>query len=123
MAEEISASQTSACVGCRETQACPLFISAAKDYLQQYQQNCPSRRPTAEMVTTINPHVVEFTDPPGIHGDADPSGGSYAAMGVMTYYDDLASDGSWTETCLLPPTDKNVCMAILANFKSKFGKR
>jgi hypothetical protein len=123
MAEEINASQTSACVGCRESQACPLFISAAKDYLQQYQQNCPSRRPTSESVTTINPHVVDFTDPPGIHGDADPSGGGFPAMGVMTYYDDLTGDGSWTETCVLPPTDTALCKAILGNFESRNGKR
>lgn len=122
-AEEIKASQTSACVSCRETQACPLFISAANDYLQQYQQTCPTRRPTSELVTTVNPHVVDFTDPPGVKGDATPSGGAYSAMGVMTYYDDLTSDGSWTETCVLPPKDKSLCTAILGNFESAYGKR
>ncbi len=123
MAEEVRASQTSACVGCRESQACPLFLSATKDLLQQYQQNCPSRRPTSESVTTISPHVVDFTDPPGIHGDADPSGGSYAAMGVMTYYDDLSSNGSWTETCVLPPADTSICKAIIGNFDDRYAKR
>jgi Domain of unknown function (DUF4850) len=122
-AEEVRAAQTSACVGCRESLACPLFIDAATDYLQQFQQRCPSRRPTSERLTTISPHVVHFTDPPGIKGDGDPSGGKYAAMGVMTYYDDLASEGSWTETCVLPPSDRSTCTAILDNFESKYGKR
>jgi uncharacterized protein DUF4850 len=121
--EEVRAAQTSACVGCRESLACPLFIDAANDYLQQFQQRCPSRRPTSERLTTISPHVVHFTDPPGIKGDGDPSGGKYAAMGEMTYYNDLASDGSWTETCVLPPSDRSLCMAILSNFESKYGKR
>ena len=122
-AEEVRAAQTSACVGCRESLACPLFLDAARDYLQQFQQRCPSRRPTSERLTTINPHVVHFTDPPGIKGDGDPSGGKYGAMGVMTYYDDLASDGSWTETCVLPPSDTSTCTAIIQNFDSRYGKR
>ena len=83
----------------------------------------PSLRPASERLTTISPHVVHFTDPPGIKGDGDPSGGKYAAMGEMTYYDDLASDGSWTETCVLPPTDLSLCTAILDNFGSKYSKR
>ena len=61
--------------------------------------------------------------PPGIKGDGDPSGGKYAAMGEMTYYDDLASDGSWTETCLLPPDDTSLCKAILGNFDARYAKR
>ena len=73
--------------------------------------------------TTVNAHVVEFTDPPGVHGDAAPSGGAYAAMGVMTYYGDRNSDGSWTETCLLPPSDTSLCRAIVGNFKSRYGKQ
>jgi hypothetical protein len=122
-AEEVRAAQTSACVGCRESLACPLFIDAANDYLQQFQQRCPSRRPTSERLTTISPHVVHFTDPSGIKGDGDPSGGKYSAIGVMTYYDDLASDGSWTETCVLPPSDTSMCTAIIQNFDSRYGKR
>jgi hypothetical protein len=122
-AQEINASQTSACVGCRESLACPLFAAAAHDYLQQYQQQCPSRRPTSELVTTLNPNVVAFTDPPGVKGDGDPSGGHYAAMGVMTYYDDFHSGGSWTETCVLPPNEKSLCTSILGSFESEYGKQ
>ena len=45
-AETISASQTSACVGCRESLACPLFVSAANDYQRAFQKSCPSTKPT-----------------------------------------------------------------------------
>jgi hypothetical protein len=121
--EDVSASQTSACVGCRESLACPLFASAAKDLQAAYQQTCATSRPPSEQVTTINPHVVEFTDPPGINGDADPSGGAYAARGVMTYFDDFQSDGSWTETCLLPATGKSTCKAIIGDFVTRYGAR
>jgi hypothetical protein len=74
-------------------------------------------------VTELNGHLVIFTDPPSVKGDADPSGGAYPAMGAMTYFDARSSDGSWTETCVLPPADTAMCSAILADFTSKYGKR
>jgi len=119
----ISASQTSACVGCREFLACPLFDSAANDYQRAFQHVCPSTRPSSEVQTVRTIHLAEFTDPPGVHGDATPSGGEYPAMGVMTYFDDIKSDGSWTETCVLPATDKSLCKVILRNFVATYGKR
>jgi hypothetical protein len=122
-AEEIHASQTSACVGCREALACPLFDNAANDYLRAFHKACPSRRPTAELATKFNAHIVKYKDPSGVHGDADPSGGAYLAMGVMTYFDDPSSGGSWTETCVLPPTATSLCGAILGNFDSRYGSR
>jgi len=121
--EAITAAQTSACVGCRVSLACPLFQMTANDAAYENSQPCPLTRPTSETTTTVNAHVVEFTDPPGVHGDASPSGGAYAAMGVMTYYGDRNSDGSWTETCLLPPSDTSLCRAIVGNFKSRYGKQ
>lgn len=121
--EAISASQTSACVGCRESLACPLFVSAANDYLRTYLQACPTTRPASESVTQIDSHVVEFTDPPGVNGDGSPSGGVYPARGVMTYFDDLKSNGSWTETCVLPVADRSTCRAIVGNFVASYGTR
>jgi hypothetical protein len=121
--EVINASQTSACVGCRESLACPLFDSAANAYRSIYQHACPARRPPSEVVTNVNAHVVEFTDPPGVRGDAVPSGGEYPATGVMTYYGDKTSEGSWTETCVLPATDSAMCKAIVANFDLRYSSR
>jgi hypothetical protein len=122
-AELVTASQTSACVGCRESLACPLFVDAANDYTQTFQQTCPTTKPSSESVTEVTSHVVEFTDPPGVVGDASPSGGAYPAQGVMTYYDDLMSDGSWTETCVLPPTESSICTAAIGDFVDRYGKR
>jgi hypothetical protein len=122
-AEDVSASQTSACVGCRESLACPLFTSAASDYQTTFQKACPTTRPPSEHETTVNGNVVEFTDAPGVSGDARPSGGAYPAMGAMTYFDDFKSDGSWTETCLLPAEDKSTCKVIIGNFVARYAKR
>jgi len=121
--EAITAAQTSACLGCRVSLACPLFQLSANDAAYEKSQPCPLTRPTSETTTTINAHVVEFTDAPGVHGDGAPSGDAYAARGIMTYYGDRNSDGSWTETCLLPPSDTSLCRAIVGNFESRYGKQ
>ncbi len=122
-AQEIDASQTSACVGCREGLACPLFATAAKDYRSTLGKVCPTTQPSSEVVTKRTSHLVDFTDPPGVSGDADPSGGANPAMGVMTYFDDKHSDGSWTETCVLPASESSVCNVILGNFATRYGTR
>jgi hypothetical protein len=118
--QAIVGSQTSACVGCRETQACPLFSAAAADYLNNYQMNCPETRPQAESVDDLSPGVVAFEDPPGVAGDGAPSGGPYPANGVMTYYsgDD---HGSWLETCTLPTSEHGLCTVALDTFVSWYG--
>lgn len=122
-AELITASQTSACVGCRESLACPLFVSAANDYQRAFQKSCPTTKPPSETETRITGNAVEFTDPPGVVGDGRPSGGAYPALGAMTYFEDLSGDASWTVTCVLPPQDKSMCKAIVGNFVDKYGKR
>jgi hypothetical protein len=66
-------------------------------------------------VVQLSAGVVAFTDPPGVSGDANPSGGRYPASGVMTYHPGNP-DGSWTETCTLPPADKSLCTVVLDYF-------
>jgi len=121
--QDVSAAQTSACVGCRESLACPLFISAANDYRRAFGHACLTTPPSAEVVTKSTSHLVEFTDPPGVNGDARPSGGANPAMGVMTYFDDVKSDGSWTETCVLPASQTSTCRVIVADFVARYGIR
>jgi hypothetical protein len=120
--EQISGSQTSACVSCGLDQACPLFAAAAQENRSDYQQGCLTSAPASESVTQLTKSVVEFTDPPGVHGDADPSGGAYAAHGAMTF-----SSGqlvtSWMETCLLPPSQRSLCSASLDDFVSAYGSK
>jgi eukaryotic-like serine/threonine-protein kinase len=118
----IDGSQTSACVGCALAQACPLFPSAARAYRSDFGQACPAQRPAAETVMTIAAGIVTFEDPPGVKGDGRPSGGQYPADGVMTYPSNL-DDGSWQETCTLPPSEKNTCTAVLKAFITWYGQR
>jgi hypothetical protein len=122
--EAVSASETSACASCREDQACPLFASAQTDEENDYQQSCPRSRPPSESVVPLNANVVSFEDPPGVNGDADPSGGAYPANGVMTYYPEgspNAEDGSYTETCVLPQSEMAICTTALDRFVDWYG--
>jgi hypothetical protein len=120
--EQISGSQTSACVSCGLEQACPLFAAAAQENRSDYQQGCLTSAPASESITQLTKSVVEFTDPPGVHGDGNPSGGAYAARGAMTF-----SSGqlvtSWMETCLLPPSQQSLCTATLDDFVSAYGSK
>jgi len=118
--EAIVASETSACVGCREGQACPLFATAAADYQSDYGMSCPKSRPAAESVTQLSSGVVAFLDPPNVQGDAFPSGGPYPANGVMTYYSGN-ENGSWLDTCTLPYSQQALCTAVLNAFIVSYG--
>jgi hypothetical protein len=118
--EAIVGSETSACVGCREIQACPLFSTAAADYLNDYQMNCPKARPAQESTYVLSSGVIAFEDPPGVAGDGDPSGGPYPANGVMTYYSGN-DNGSWLDTCTLPSSDHALCTVALNTFVAWYG--
>ena len=118
----IGGSETSACVGCTLDQACRLFLGAARALRSTYGQPCPARPPAAETVVPIAAGIMAFEDPPGVKGDGQPSGGKYAAHGVMTYHPS-APDGSWQETCTLPSSEKDVCTEALNSFVSWYGQR
>lgn len=113
-------SETSACAGCTLGQACPLFVAAAAAFQSQFGRNCPTTRPSAETVSSVSSGVDDFTDPPGVTGSGMPSGGRYAAYGVMTYYPG-SLDGSWMETCTLPSTDRQTCTTALDDFLASYG--
>jgi hypothetical protein len=118
--QAIVGSETSACVGCSEIQACPLFSTASADYLNDYQMSCPETLPAAETTVQISPGVIGFEDPAGIAGDGNPSGGPYPANGVMTYYSG-DENGSWLDTCTLPSGDHALCTVALNAFVSSYG--
>lgn len=120
-AQAVVGTETSACIGCQEAQACPLFAAAARDYRSDYGQPCPERRPNNESVVPIGPGLVAFSDPSGVRGDGRPSGGRYPANGVMTYYRHSAN-GSWLETCVLPSAQKATCSVLLDNFTALYAK-
>jgi hypothetical protein len=113
--EAIVGLETSACQGCTNGQACPLFTAAASAFLNQIGHMCPDVRPPSESVYPISSGVVGFQDPPGVSGEGRPSGGQNPANGVMTYYPGNPQ-GSWLDTCTLPTGEKDRCTAALNVF-------
>jgi len=121
----VTGHETSACVGCTLEQACRLFTKARRLLRSEYRQGCPPR-PTRERVSSLSPDIAEFTDPPGVAGDGNPSGGSYAALGVMTYYPPASRrgmNGSWEYTCTLAATRAALCSAGASTFVRWYGAR
>jgi hypothetical protein len=123
-AEEVRGDQTSASPFAANLQACQLFPAAYKNLTGV---PCSLKSPTAEEATLSTNNIIEFTDPPGVAGDGDPSGGAFTASGVMTYYPvsgaSPLSNGSWTETCVLPPSESRLCGAIISSFIESYGAK
>jgi hypothetical protein len=117
---EIYARQTSACVSCAETTACPVFVAAANDLARDMGWSCPMVAPTKESLKVLSSTAVEIVDPSGVVGDAYPSGGANSANAVMTYRHHGAN-GSWEDSCLLPETGVSLCDASLNNFFANYG--
>ena len=92
-------------------QACPLFSSARKLAVGL---PCPIKA-RLEKVASISGGVDEFADPPGVHGDGNPSGGAYPSYGVLTFTNGR-NKSSWLATCVMPPKDQAVCATVLLNF-------
>lgn len=93
--------------------ACPFFASAAAISL------VPCQAPPAqEAVHYDGSNIVEFEDPPGVTGDADPSGGPYPANGVIIW--DPTNRYSAEAVCTLPNNDRSECTAILNAFIAKY---
>ena len=119
--EAVFGTETSACQGCAVAQACSLFSSAERDYQSYFGRPCPVRA-ADEQTFMIGTGVMGFEDPAGVAGNGAPSGGRYPANGVMTYYP-KSVDGSWVETCTLPPAQHGVCTVTLDAFVSAYGSR
>jgi hypothetical protein len=118
--EAIVGSESSACAGCQEIQACPLFPRAASDYRSDFGTGCPETRPPEESTEQVSTGVVGFEDPAFVAGDGNPSGGPYPASGVMTYYSSDLS-GSWLDTCTLSSSDHALCTVALNAFVRLYG--
>ena len=114
--------QTGGCANCRDALACALFSTAAKSFKTDFGRPCPGVRPGAETTQQVNPDIVAFDDPAGVVGDGIPSGGKYAANGVLTYYSG-SQNGSWLETCTMPDASRHLCTATLDYFLGAYGTR
>jgi hypothetical protein len=128
----ISAYWPSACMSCVYAIVCP-FIPDAAQQLGYPGVPCPSSPPSQETVTFVNgspttaasadiQDVIEFTDPPGITGDAGGSGGPDPAEGVVLY-DSFSGSGTTgqstfasQESCALPASAEALCTAIIGDF-------
>ena len=115
---EVSGYQTGGSPFSAASQACQLF-PASNSALDG--NTCPMLSPPAPKATLYTDHIIEFTDPPGVTGDAYPSGGAYNASGVMTYFTKPNAE-SWTETCVLAPSRSSLCTAILSSFITSYGR-
>lgn len=116
-----------ACQGCVADIACPLISYVGTQTGQT--TPCPNTQPTGEDVKWLNGSptmgsssvandAVSFEDPPGVAGEGDPSGGPYPANGVLLY--SYAEEGSASVvTCTLPPSQHDLCMAILNDFSTR----
>ncbi len=119
-AQGIVASETSACVSCTLTQACPLF-PAALTALHAYDPSMPCPTLSAQVtVTRTSATEVRFSAPAGVTGlptgtGATSGGGPYPVEGVMTWSSARAR-GAWTSTCTLPASASSVCEASLTAF-------
>jgi hypothetical protein len=119
--EEINGVQNGACNGCGLTQACPVFTAAWYKY-HNSGSTCPTTAPSSEITDQLTKNVIGFSDPPGVHGDANPSGGAYTARGVMTYFANQFNS-SWMETCVMPNNEQSLCSATLSNFALNYGSK
>ena len=117
--EYISGGETSACVGCREGQACPLFATAAADYERDYQTTCEAP-PSSESVDSLSAGVVAFLVPAGTMGTGVSTASDYPTNAVMTYYSDN-DNGSWTDYCTLPASQQAICTVALNRFIDWYG--
>ena len=120
--EAIVGTQNGGCEGCASSQACPFFATANQADPGTCTNTSP---PSGEDVTQLAANIVGFEDPPGLAGDANPSGGEYPANAVMTYTQDPAGStgnfwSSYFETCTLPYSQQALCTAVLNDFASRY---
>jgi hypothetical protein len=121
-AEVIKGWQSGGCTGCAMDQACPLF-AAVWNQLHKGGSKCLTAPPASETFVSLTKRVIDLTDPPGVHGDANPSGGAYLARSVLTYFSYSGEEPqSQQETCVLPKGNQSLCESTLQNFAFNYGK-
>jgi hypothetical protein len=93
--------------------ACSLFPAAARQLPTGVP--CFARKPHRESTVLASAQTIDFTDPPRVHGDGSPSGGSDPAHGLMTFLPATGGfDGyAFTATCTLPQKQAAICRTVL----------
>jgi hypothetical protein len=97
-----------ACVGCMYSLVCPLDRSLANKIYPGYHASCAAA-PKQERIERQG-GLLLFTDPPGLAGDAFPSGGRYSAYGATGW---TRAKGAFEASCTLPGRDRSECTVSL----------
>ena len=107
-----------ACAGCRADDACPFFTAFAR----QLGFPCTAGIPSGEIHGHVGPDVATFEDPPGVAGSGWPSGGPFAANGIVGLRGSPAADALvYRSTCTLPAADHAICTESLNDVISRYG--
>jgi hypothetical protein len=99
---------------------CPLFSGAKTAAQQDLGQGCASS-PPQEKVSMISSVAAGFQDPAGVAGIGYPSGGQNPANGVGLYQPKPTEATAYLATCTLPPSQQDLCTAVLNHFVATFG--
>ncbi len=115
------------CYACFVGQACTFFPAAEHDLVHDFsgQLSC-TPLPSGQGVSRVAPSVIAFSDPAGVLGTGEPSGGANPAYGVVTFKDRSSNGtyfGSAMETCTLPKNEHVLCNAALQDFISGWEQR
>jgi hypothetical protein len=96
---------------------CPFFAVAS---WQQKEAKCPASLPKGEQSSMPTPDVASVTDPPGVVGTLEGSGGTEPVTGTVIFpqTEPAVIDGTSVdvaeESCSLP--DPSLCTAVLSDF-------
>lgn len=96
---------------------CPFFTVAS---WQQQEAKCPTSLPAGEQSSMPTPDVASVTDPAGVMGTLEGSGGTGAVTGTVVFpqVEPAVTDGSSVhvaeESCSLP--DPTLCATVLSDF-------
>ncbi len=97
---------------------CPYFTIPS---WQRYEAHCSGTKPVGEQTSMPTPDVVAITDPGGVAGTLEGSGGDQPVTGAVIFPQSMpaVADGSSidiaVESCSL--TDSSLCPTILSDFE------
>lgn len=122
--QAINVDWTPACVLCILGQACPFFAAAkaAVTTLGYSQNEVSCTRPPGERLVKSNRSLAYFSDPPGLAGTGEPSGGKLRALGLVTWEgltkkgQRTITNGSAVVTCTIPRLDAQLCQESFSWF-------
>ena len=97
---------------------CPFFPA----YARRLGFPCSSQPVQGELVVQkLRPSAIAFEDPPDVAGAGWPSGGPYAANGVVGYTEAPYGGLVYRSTCTLPASEHGVCTASLNDVIGRYG--